>query len=78
MNKLLNKQMVYRFLTISSFVFVSAVLTLWAWNSAMTTIFGLPVIHFKEALGIIILAYGISIVFKPGRNHVNHLTGPKS
>lgn len=70
MNKLIDKQFIQHILKIITLLIVSTVLVLWAWNNAMTTIFGLPAIQFKEATGIIILAVGISFLFKPGGYHV--------
>jgi len=59
-------------------IFIGVVLVLWAWNNALTTIFGLPTIQFRESIGLIILALGISFIFRPRRNHNNHLGGESS
>jgi len=56
-------------------LFVSTVLILWAWNNSMTTIFGLPVIHFKEAISLIILGLGLSFVLRAGKHQLTHNRG---
>lgn len=74
MNKFIDNNFIRQALRITILLFVSTVLVLWAWNNAMTAIFGLPVIHFKEASGIVILAIGVSILFKPGGYPVKSVT----
>lgn len=78
MSKYTEKVFLRYILKSAGLLFLSIVLTIWAWNNALTTIFGLPVIHFKEATGIIILAFGVSLLIKPGKYQCKHDSGLES
>lgn len=78
MNRITDRRFLMNILKTVLFLFLTVVLMIWAWNNAVTTIFGLPVIHFKEALGILILAFGVSMLFKPGSPQTKYLEGNKS
>ena len=78
MNKITDRRFLVNILKTVLFLFLTVVLMIWAWNNAITTIFGLPVIHFKEALGILILAFGVSILFKSGNSQAKYFQGSKS
>lgn len=54
------------------FLFVGATLILWSWNATLPSIFGLPVIEFKESLALIILIVTISFVSRLGRHTLCH------
>ena len=78
MNRITDRRLLVHILKTVSFLFLSTVLVIWAWNNAVTTLFGLPAIHFKEALGILILAFGVSMLFKPGGPQSKYFQGNKS
>lgn len=56
-------------------LFVSTVLILWAWNTTVVTLFGLPAMRFKEAVGLLILAMGVSWVLRGGQHRLSKLSG---
>jgi len=70
-----NKRILLRVSKMALIVFVGAVLVLWAWNNTLTTLFGLPTIHVKESIGLIILALGISFIFRSSRHQISTLSG---
>ena len=68
MNKHPQKQIAMQLAKGTLILFVSTTLLLWAWNNAITTIFSLPAIHFKEAMGLLILVFGIRFIFRGGQH----------
>ena len=52
-------------------LFATSIMVLWAWNTTMTTIFGLPAIQFKEAVGLMILAGAVSFMFRGGKHRLH-------
>lgn len=48
-------------------LFVITILILWGWNSAIPDLFGLPVMKFKQAVGLLILASVVSLILRRGR-----------
>ena len=75
MKTLHNKRVLLYAIKIALSLFVTAALILWAWNNSLTIIFGLPTFHIKESIGLIILALGISFIFRSRRFNFTHLGG---
>lgn len=75
MNKLTNKQTLIHTSKAILMLFIGATLVLWSWNNTLPVIFGLPSIHFKESIGLIVLALSISFIFRQGRHSLRHNEG---
>ena len=58
-------------------ILLISVFLLWGWNSAMPVIFNLPGIHFKEALGLMILLGIVSFFLHGGSRHSHTKTDPQ-
>ncbi|MFQ5469713.1 MAG: hypothetical protein ACE5EH_05325 [Gammaproteobacteria bacterium] len=70
MKELLNLQAIIHASKAALILFVGATLVLWSWNNTLPALFGLPSIHFKESIGLILLALSISFIFRQGRHPI--------
>jgi hypothetical protein len=52
---------------VTLFFLAATVLLLWGWNSTIPDLFALPVMQFKQALGVMIVLGVFSILGRPGR-----------
>jgi len=49
----------------------------WGWNSAIPDLFGLPPLHFKQAMGLTVLLVVMSFTLRMGARHGrDKLTNP--
>jgi len=49
----------------------------WSWNSAIPDLFGLPTLHFKQAMGLTVLLVVLSFILQLGARHGrDKLTNP--
>ncbi len=49
----------------------------WSWNSAIPDLFGLPPLHFKQAMGLTVLLVVVSSTLRMGARHGrDKLTNP--
>jgi hypothetical protein len=55
---------------------VATILFLWGWNSAMPDLFGLPIMQFKQALGLMILIGIITFFLRGGIDGRKENTSP--
>jgi len=75
MKTLHNMRVLLYAIKIALSLFVTAALILWAWNNSLMIILGLPTIHIKESIGLIILALGISFIFGSRGFNFTRLSG---
>lgn len=55
---------------ISVLVLLASILVIsWGWNSAIPDLFGLPPMHFKQALGLTVLLVVLSFILHLGSRH---------
>jgi hypothetical protein len=56
---------------------VSVLVISWGWNSAIPDLFGLPPLHFKQAMGLTVLLVVVSSTLRMGARHGrDKLTNP--
>ncbi len=56
---------------------VSVLVISWAWNSSVPDLFELPPLHFKQAMGLIVLLVVVSFTLRMGARHGrDKLTNP--
>jgi hypothetical protein len=70
-----SKRLLFHTLTLILMVLVAASLILWAWNTSLTTIFGLPSIHFKESISLATLALTFSMLIRPTKRRFIRFRG---
>lgn len=75
MYKLLNRQALISAVKALVMLFIGTTLVLWSWNNTLPAILGLPAIHFKEALGLVVLVLSISFIFRQGCSAARHHHG---
>lgn len=78
MNKIFYQENMKHTIKTVLMLIVGATLILWSWNNTLPTIFGLPAIHFKESIGLVVLALSVSFIFRQGRRSFRPRQGIKS
>ena len=78
MNKIFNRQNLIYTAKASLMLFVGATLVLWSWNNTLPAIFGLPTIHFKESIGLVVLALSVSFIFRQSQHWIRPKQGIES
>ncbi len=55
---------------IAILVLLASILVIsWGWNSAIPDLFGLPPMHFKQAMGLTVLLVVLSFILQLGSRH---------
>ncbi len=55
---------------VSILAFLASILVIsWGWNSAIPDLFGLPPMHFKQAMGLTVLLVVLSFILHLGSRH---------
>jgi hypothetical protein len=58
-----------RVLTSMVALLAAIILILWGWNSAIPDLFGLPSMHFKQAMGLTVFAVVLPFILHLGTRH---------
>ena len=74
----MHKRIFLRVATWLTLALTGGLLVSWAWNNSVSAILDLPQIHFREALGLIVLTLCFSVLARSPRKFGKHYGGEES